>query len=543
MKTKPATAKEAPGDRPRSLVRAGAYLAAILLFCLDYWINRYFGRPDLDQIVYHLQFGAQGLAASDPLIVRRFVRWTVWIPLALLALVLLADRWAGARRSRVVRKARSMLPAAALLSASVLWLVQLSVLDYLASSLGPDYFSTHYVDPSMVAVRADKPKNLILIYVESLETGYADRKVFGDDLIAPLTDLDADRFKTYAQVPGTSWTIAAIVATQCALPLKRITVYDENKQGELVPSFLPNATCLSDILAGHGYRNAFMGGASAGFAGKGRFLRTHHYHEVYGKEDWQRQGVPSDRMNGWGLFDDDLFSRARSKLDRLHASGQPFNLTLLTVDTHEPAGHLSPGCARRGHTGFAGVVRCSAGAVAEFVRFVRERGYLLDTNIVILGDHIARRNPLSDTLERVPERTLFNAFVGANAPARNREQLLHFDLLPTILEFNGFTVGGGRLGLGYSGFNQHSAAPEPGRLAAMRASVLNPSEAYRALWTARSPSSAARTLSYSPSCPRMASFIDCSAGADSLRGCGAVIGNTERIVVGRCDSTTTRSAR
>jgi phosphoglycerol transferase len=395
----------------------------------------------------------------------------------------------------------------------------------------------------MVAVRADKPKNLILIYVESLETGYAKRQVVGDNLIAPLTDVAADSFGAYAQVPGTSWTIAAIVATQCALPLKRITVYDENKQGELVPSFLPNATCLSDIMAGHGYHNVFMGGASAGFAGKGRFLRTHHYHEVYGKEDWQRQGVTDDRMNGWGLFDEDLFSRARTKLDRLHASGQPFNLTLLTVDTHEPAGHLSPGCARRGHTGFKGVIRCSAGEVADFVRFVRERGFLLDTNIVIVGDHIARRNPLSDALERVPERTLFNAFIGENAPARNREQLVHFDLLPTILEFNGFTVGGGRLGLGYSGFNRHGAGPEPGRLAAMRASVLNPSGTYRALWIARSPPASARTLSYSPSCPRMASFIDCSAGADSLRGCGAVIGNTERMVVGRCDSTTTRSAR
>ncbi|VXC61374.1 Phosphoglycerol transferase I [Massilia sp. 9I] len=469
------------------LVRAGAYFAAILLFCLNYWINRYFGKPDLDQIVYHLQFGAQGLAATDSLIVRRFVRWSVLVPFTLLALVLLAEHWATVRRYRFMLRVRPMLPSAVLLCAVVFTLQQLSVVDYLASSLGPDYFARHYVEPSTVSIQGSRPKNLILIYVESLETGYADADVFGDNLIAPMTGLGASSFGAYEQVPGTSWTIAAIVATQCAVPLKRITVFDENKQGELVPSFLPNATCLSDILAAHGYRNVFLGGASSSFAGKGRFLSAHRYHEVKGKEDWQAQGVPQERMNGWGLFDDELFRRALTRLDQLHAASQPFNLTLLTVDTHEPAGHLSRSCTQKGYAGFEGVVRCGAGEVAAFVREVRARGYLKDTNIVILGDHLARRNPLSDTLERVPQRTLFNAFIGEEAPARNREQLVHFDLLPTILEFSGLQVSGGRLGLGYSGFNRHGSLPEPGRLAEMRASVLNPSDTYRSLWVAATP--------------------------------------------------------
>lgn len=469
------------------MARAGVWFAAILLFCLNYWINRYFGRPDIDQIVYHLQFGTDGLGATDELIVRRFVRWSVLIPLLLLALVLAADRWAARRGARHISAALPWLPTAALLSAVVLWLWQCSALDYLASSLGPDYFSGHYVDPSTVRIRRDRPKNLVLIYVESLEDGYGDRSVFGDDLIAPMHGLGASSFPSYQQVPGTSWTIAAIVATQCAVPLKRITVFDENKQGELVPAFLPNATCLGDILAAHGYRNVFMGGASPRFAGKDRFLRTHRYHEVLGKETWLAEGVPAAGMNGWGLFDDELFARARAKLDALHAANQPFNLTLLTVDTHEPAGHLSRSCAQRGHAGFDGVVRCTASEVAAFVDYARARGYLRDTNIVILGDHLARRNPLSDSLERLPERTLFNAFIGDDPPVRNREQLLHFDLLPTILEFSGFRVGGGRLGLGYSGFNPHHARPEPERLADMRAAVLNPSRTYRALWTAAPP--------------------------------------------------------
>lgn len=485
MKTNPSrTIPEEPDiRRPFSLVHAGVYFLAILLFCLNHWINRQFGKPDIDQIAYHLQFGAQGLEDSDPAIARHFLVWCVLLPLVLFAAVLLAERWAiAACRYRRILRACPVLPKLALLSVVLLWLVQLSVLDYVASSMGPDYFSRHYVKPSTVPVQAARPKNLVLIYAESIETGYGNEQAFGSNLIAPLSDLEASSFRSFVQVPGTGWTIASLVATHCAVPLKRVTVFGENTQGQMLRSFLPGATCLGDILARHGYRNVFMGGASPSFAGKGRFLRNHHYHEVLGKEDWQAQGVPDTSMNGWGLFDDALFSRARAKLSQLHASGQPFNLTLLTVDTHEPAGHLSPGCAQSGHAGFKGVIRCSAAEVAAFVRFVRERGYLADTNIIILGDHLARRNPLSDVLERMPERTLFNAFIGATVPPRNREQLVHFDLLPTILEFSGFTVSGGRLGLGYSGFNRHGARPGPGRLAELRASVLNRSEGYLSLW-------------------------------------------------------------
>ena len=468
--------------RASALIRTGSYLVAILLFCSNYWINRYFGPPDIDQISYHLQFGTQGLESSDPALIRRFVRWCVLVPLMLFGAVLLIERWLIPCRHRLTIYVRAVLPAAALLVAIVLWVVQLSVLDYLASSIGPDYFRKHYVQPSMVTVHSTNPKNLILIYVESLESGYSNRQVFGDNLIAPLTDLDASSFDSYQQVPGTGWTIAAMVATQCGVPLKRITVFDENTQGELVQAFLPNATCLSDILAEHGYRNVFMGGGSPMFAGKGKFLRAHHYHEVLGKEDWEREGVPGSAMNGWGLFDEDLFSRARVKLNELHASGMPFNLTLLTVNSHEPTGFLSNSCARRGYAGFDGVIRCTALDVAAFVRFVTESGYLRDTNIVILGDHLARRNPLSGNLERLPERSLFNAFIAEAMPPRNRQQLVHFDLLPTILEFNGFTVDGGRLGLGYSAFNHHAVQPEPHRMDEMRSSVLNRSETYRALW-------------------------------------------------------------
>jgi phosphoglycerol transferase len=61
--------------------------------------------------------------------------------------------------------------------------------------------------------------------------------------------------------------------------------------------------------------------------------------------------------------------------------------------------------------------------------------------------------------------------------------LLHFDLLPTILEFTGYAVAGGRMGLGYSGFNQHALRPPADRLADMDKDLMNRSDEYLALWS------------------------------------------------------------
>lgn len=480
---------------PTFLLRHALSLAALFLFCLSYWIHRYFGQVDVNQIAYHLNFGVDLVRTSDPVFTRRFVRWCVLAPLLLLLLLALAERHLVLRLPHLPRhwrrrccRLQRRLPAALLAAALGFWTWDVSALQAIGAHFGPDYFGAHYVPPAAVALHEDAPKNLILIYVESLESGYADAGAFGRDLIAPLTSLHGVSFPSYEQAPGTGWTIAALVATQCAVPLERVSIFDGNTQGQMMDSFLARAVCLPDLLAARGYRNVFLGGASARFAGKDTFLRQHHYQEIYGRDEWLRRGASVRAMNGWGLADADLFREARAKLRELAASGQRFNLSLLTVDTHEPGGPLSAPCAQQGFAPqFDGIVSCSAAAVADFVRYAARNGYLENTNVVIVGDHLARKNPLAAQLEQMPRRAIFNTFLSTQAPAPNRSQLLHFDLLPTILEFIGYRVPGGRLGLGYSGFNQHRAQPPAQRLADMQRDLLNRSPAYLALWQAPAP--------------------------------------------------------
>jgi phosphoglycerol transferase len=477
--------------------RAFTYFVAFVLICFLLWINKYFGRPDLDQIAYHASLGSDGLLASDPVVIGRFVRWCVAGPLVF-ATIALGLEWRGVGqrlRQRVPSSARQLagiiashMPHLLLALAVVYWVVDTSAVRFIGKNLGAgtDYFGAHYISPAKVSVQGAHTKNLVLIYMESLEAAYANPALFSEDRIAPLTQLPGESFARYRQAPGTGFTIAAIVATQCGLPLERMGIFDVNTQGQVVDDFLPRATCLSDFLERQGYRNVFMGGASLTFAGKGKFLHTHHYDEAYGKEDWVAQGADPHRMNGWGLYDDDLFAHAKDKLRQLHAEGKPFNLTVLTVDTHEPEGYRSRDCKVRGEP-FEGVVECSAREVADFVAFIKQSGYLDDTNVVILGDHLARKNPVADRLETLPERYIFNKFIAKAPMHKNREEIVHFDLLPTVLEFIGFDARGRQMGLGFGALRANDAKPEADRFMKMNESLLNRSEAYLRLWEPEAP--------------------------------------------------------
>lgn len=44
--------------------------------------------------------------------------------------------------------------------------------------------------------------------------------------------------------------------------------------------------------------------------------------------------IPADYRVWWGYEDEKLFSFAKEELLNLSQSGEPFNLTMLTVDTH-----------------------------------------------------------------------------------------------------------------------------------------------------------------------------------------------------------------
>jgi phosphoglycerol transferase len=316
--------------------------------------------------------------------------------------------------------------------------------------------------------------------VESLENSYRDETLFGQNLLSKLDALGGTSFNQFRQAPGTGWTIAGITATQCGLPLKSVSLYDGNGVGENIKNFLPRAVCLGDVLHAFGYYNVYMGSDALHFSGKGKFFQDHHYDEVYGRDEL-KGNLTDQQMNYWGLYDDDLLQHAKTKLKQLNQLKKPYNFVMTTIDTHGPDGFYSKTCTKQGANNFADIVACTAGNVAELVNWMKKSGYLKNTQVVILGDHLAMQNPVSEKIDTISERHIYNQFISTKPVIKNRDQVLHFDMYPTMIEFLGFKVIGGRLGLGYSALNKNMLPPN-NDFEDMNENLLNNSEQYLDLW-------------------------------------------------------------
>ena len=464
------------------MVRFLVYFLAFGLLGFSGWIGRTFGDPSIDQIVYHLRYAEGAAIEMGQIFLLTFLAEVVVFPLlfalAAAALHTALERWRPHWARHVLRAP----PVAAWATGLGALLLQFSVFSYAAAYFGPDLFSLAYRDPR--TVRIDRPaagRNLVLIYVESLESTYGDSAVFGRDLLAPLRGTGWS-FSRYRPAPGATWTIAGMVATQCGVPLRIYSEYDiRHKEG--AKAFLPGAACLGDLLQERGYRNVFLEGAPLSFSGKGTFLRDHGYAETWGRDEWEREGVKRGDLNEWGLYDGPLFERALARLAALHRSKAPFNLTLLTIDTHNPNGFLGPDCRGRGAKDFSGIVSCDAAQIAEFIATARQQGLLENTVVVVVGDHLAVPNPLYAQLQSAPERGIFNLVLTDEPAKKDRDEIEPFDLYPTLLELLGFRVDGGRLGLGYAAVHHPGLAPPADR--AVPVAGLAGSAAYSALW--RSP--------------------------------------------------------
>ncbi len=322
----------------------------------------------------------------------------------------------------------------------------------------------------------------MLIYVESMEQTFAERNLFGSNLIEGLNAAYpySQSIEEYLQTPGTGWTGAGIVASQCGVPLRPVTMAERNASNELIKTFMASATCLGDVLKQSGYTNIFMGGAGLDFSGKGKFLLNHGYDRALGKTDWREQG--ETKFNDWGLYDDRLLAHAEAEIDRLEQQRTPYNLTILTVDTHFPEGHISDTCKKRGAADYQGIVICTANLVGNLVSHIHQRGYSKNTDVVVIGDHLAMSMPLDDKLNQAKQRTIFNRFYTNHPLQKNRSVMYHYDLLPTILYILGFHFPDNRLALGASVFGPLSSDYTMHQEGDLDIKLKAPSSEYTALW-------------------------------------------------------------
>lgn len=338
--------------------------------------------------------------------------------------------------------------------------LKFDVLQYYKKGLSSTtIYEDYYVSPADVAITAEgKPRNLIYIYLESMETTYASTADGGrqqTNYMPQLTALaqenlsfsNTDKLGGFHTVTGAGYTMAAIYSTTSGIPYA--LPVDSTALAES-SSFASGVVSLGDILHERGYQQEFLCGSDASFGGRKLWFTQHGDYEIFDLFTARERGyVPSDYFVWWGFEDLHLFDIAKDEATRLYEDGEPFNLTMLTVDTHHIAGYHCSLCGDEYTPDTANVVACTDRQVAAFIDWCRQQPFWDNTTIVITGDHPRMDTYLVDGVSYY-DRTVYNCFINSAAGTeqlQNRE-FTHMDILPTTLSALGYDIEGHRLGLG-----------------------------------------------------------------------------------------------
>lgn len=440
-------------------------LVAFLGFFAACWYVRIYGRIGFDSVIFTLTGGLGGVSTD---LLEKFITGAVLpaVVCAVAAAVLLFWPWNWKR----------WIPVTVSLVLSVGLLVHaafnVELVEYiLNSNRTTNLYEDEYRDPEDVAITfPEEKRNLIYIYMESMETSYLDKGQGGAleyNLIPELTQLAKeninfshnDQVGGFRQVTGASWTVGAMVAHTGGVPLKVPDGIDDwqngyGKDGE----FLDGLTNITSILDAAGYYQTLMVGSVVGFGGRDTFYENHGVDRIYDLVTGRQDGlVAYNYWNDWWGFEDFyLYEYAKQKLTEISQQEQPFAFTMLTVDTHHIGGFTCELCGSNYEESYENAIACASRQVSGFVAWLMEQDFYENTTIVITGDHCSMDNGYFDrNVEDGYERHIYNCFINAaETPFRTQQrQFCAMDMFPTTLAAMGCKIQGDRLGLGTNLFS------------------------------------------------------------------------------------------
>ena len=288
-------------------------------------------------------------------------------------------------------------------------------------------------------IKIKKKMNIVYIYAESLERTYFNNEIF-PNLVENLKEIQKQSidFTNMSQPAATGWTIGGMVASQCAIPL--FSKSGGNSMGGS-DQYLSGATCLGDILKDASYNLSYIQGASTKFSGKDKFYNTHKFDEIYGRDELLDTLEDKSYVNGWGLYDDTVFDMAYDNFEKLSKRNEPFELLVMTLDTHHPNGHISKTCKEKnllygnGSNEILNAVKCSDYLISKLINKIKNSQYAKNTIVILASDHLAMRNTATNLLNKGTRRDLFLIIDPNNKDyIRIDKKALPFDITPIILD-------------------------------------------------------------------------------------------------------------
>ena len=453
------------------LVFAVLFFAVAVFLCLGLtWLLSIWHDITFDEIVFYLSAPLDGTSQD---VMNSFYLRVVFLSViavivfaALLIIFRIRKKYSLSRKFSI---AAFVILGAVLVCQAGRAVVRYRVIDYIRSmTTKSDFIDQNYVEPTASnVIFPEKKRNLVYIFLESVEVTFADREsggAFEKNAIPELTGLAVNEGECFSGdrktlnggyvTTGSSYTMGALVAQTSGVP---VIGSIGNAAASYADSFYPGLRTIGDILNEQGYEQVFMCGSGAGFGGRALYFKEHGGYQIFDYDYARNNGyIPKDYKVWWGYEDRKLIEFAKTRLGELSSQDKPFNLTMLTVDTHFEDGFVCDLCGDEFDDQYSNVMACSSRQIKGFVDWMKQQDFYKDTTIVIVGDHPTMD---ADYCRQVEDSYGRRSYVCVLNSATEVEKSAHrdyttYDLFPTTLAAMGVKIRGNRLGLGTNLFSE-----------------------------------------------------------------------------------------
>lgn len=448
-------------------------LIAPLLFLSVQWMFRTWSHLSMEELVFHLQSPLEGTNID---MIREYLGECLFPALIIFVVVIVLLVIFRKKRWFYILDGILLIAFLLLAGGSVFITIQRLDLDTYLESKGSysEFIDTYYVDPADTTITfPEQKRNLIYIFLESMETTYADRQsggAFEENVIPELTKLaqanedfsgESEMLNGAYATTGATWTMGSMFAQTSGLPLN-VSIDGNNMDTQ--EHFFPGIISMGDILEEEGYSQTLMIGSDATFGGRSLYFNEHGHYDMIDYPFAIENGMlPNDYYIWWGYEDRHLFEFAKDKLMELSDQDSPFNLTMLTVDTHFEDGCFCEKCTKTfGEDQYSNVISCSSRQLGEFIQWIQQQDFYENTTVVLAGDHLTMDSDYCERIDQDYDRRTYVSYINSavETVVETKRVYTTLDQFPTTLAALGVEIEGNRLGLGTNLFSSEQTLGE-----------------------------------------------------------------------------------
>lgn len=461
------------GTKKSNVIFSSIFLFLFAFFALLYiYVGRFFPDMDVDQLFFTLfaqQVGMSGellQAAVLMLLVIPFLVAVCNFTLGSFKLYITIDFSIKTGNIFPITIGKKIFFSCVLACFALLVLfIRFPIIQFIKREMAPHstFYEMYYIDPQKVQFKfPEKKKNLIFIYLESLEAEGSGDILNGVDLIPELSELAKNNLSFShneglggaLQVWGTTNSIASCCNTHVGLPM---VMYVDGRFGKYATGLFSKAYGLGNILSNEGgYLTSYLIGSYGSYYGMNLFLESHGF-PLKSLEYWKKiKKVPDDYFVWWGVEDKKLVEYAKEELLSLASQQKPFAFSVFFEDPHVYGGYVCEECGRKYSKSIHNVYECTSRRIGKFIEWMKGQDFYKDSVIVILGDHLYMGDDLYDDYAKTTNkycRHAYNVFINIDKDyskfAKNRSYCT-FDYFPTIIDCLGIEYEEQGLGIGRS---------------------------------------------------------------------------------------------